>query len=157
MAFGVSRVSKATILSDRLSMTSTPPIPSSPMSSAVSAPSADEIVWGKQQADANTAESNTGDSNYIDAQKSAWFGAFRSQLQEFSYEITDIEGTLPEGLYGSTLFRNGPSRFERGEQRVHHYLDGDGYLSRIAFASDGRVFFDSRFINTEEYAQEENQ
>lgn len=127
------------------------------MSSAVSAPSADEIVWGKQQADANTAESNTGDSNYIDAQKSAWFGAFRSQLQEFSYEITDIEGTLPEGLYGSTLFRNGPSRFERGEQRVHHYLDGDGYLSRIAFASDGRVFFDSRFINTEEYAQEENQ
>ena len=123
-------------------MTSTPSLPLT-----TSTPSADGVVWGKQQVD----------SKYVDAQKSAWFGAFRSQLQEFSYEIADIDGSLPEGLRGSTLFRNGPSRFERGEQRVNHYLDGDGYLSRISFASDGRVFFDSRFVKTEEYSREEGQ
>ncbi|MGK7913856.1 MAG: carotenoid oxygenase family protein [Synechococcus sp.] len=125
-------------------MTSTSSIPSTNI------PTADEIVWGKQQ-----TKTISTDSNFVDAQKSAWFGAFRSQLQEFSYEITDIDGSLPEDLYGSTLFRNGPSRFERGNQRVNHYLDGDGYISRISFANDGRIFFDSRFVNTEEYAREE--
>ena len=106
---------------------------------------ADEIVWGKQG----------GDPRLKQAQQSAWLAAFSSQLQEFSYEIVEIEGKLPEGLRGSTLFRNGPSRFERGEQRVQHYLDGDGYLYRIAFAGDGRVYFDSKFVRTAEYLREQ--
>ncbi|MGB7085107.1 MAG: carotenoid oxygenase family protein, partial [Phormidesmis sp.] len=102
------------------------------------------IVWGKQ-----------GEGDRLkQAQKEAWAGAFRSQLQAFDYEITDIEGSLPEGLYGSTLFRNGPSRFERGGQRVEHYLDGDGYLAKIAFSPDGKVYFTSRFVHTAESQQE---
>ena len=79
---------------------------------------------------------------------------FRSQLQEFDYEITDIEGDIPPELYDSTLFRNGPSRFERAQQRVSHYLDGDGYLAKIAFTSDGKAHFTSRFINTAEHQAE---
>ena len=106
---------------------------------------ADEIVWGKQG----------GDPRLKQAQQSAWFAAFSSQLQEFSYEIVEIEGKLPDLLRGSTLFRNGPSRFERREQRVRHYLDGDGYLYRIAFAGDGRVYFDSKFVQTAEYIRED--
>ncbi|EKU98856.1 lignostilbene-alpha,beta-dioxygenase-like enzyme [Leptolyngbya sp. PCC 7375] len=104
---------------------------------------ADQIVWGKR------------DDRLRQVQKAAWFGAFRSQRAEFSYEITEIEGSLPEALLNSTWFHNGPSGFERGNQRVNHFLDGDGYLCRIAFRDDGRVFMDSRFVQTAEFVQEE--
>jgi len=103
------------------------------------------VVWGKQ-----------GEGEALKrSQQLAWASAFRSQLQAFDYEITEIEGVLPEELKGSTLFRNGPSRFERGDQRVAHYLDGDGYIAKIAFAPDGRVTFSSRFVKTAEYAWED--
>ena len=106
--------------------------------------SADGVVWGK---------CNQG-AAFKQQQKTAWAGAFRSQLQEFDYEITEIEGTIPDGLRGSTLFRNGPARFERGEQRVAHYLDGDGYLAKIAISPDGSAYFSSRFVKTAEHEQE---
>lgn len=116
-----------------------------PINSAVQPLLPNSVVWGKQ-----------GESKALkQAQQTAWAGAFRSQLQEFDYEITDIEGTLPDGLKGSTLFRNGPGRFERGQQRVAHYLDGDGYLSKIAFAPDGKAYFTSKFVKTAEHQQEE--
>lgn len=106
------------------------------------------IAWGKQ---------GEGDT-LKQAQKEAWSAAFRSQLQEFDYEITDIEGTLPDALKGSTLFRNGPGRFERGTgptaQRVSHYLDGDGYLAKITFNPDGTAHFTSKFIDTAEHKVE---
>jgi all-trans-8'-apo-beta-carotenal 15,15'-oxygenase len=104
-----------------------------------------EIAWGKPG----------GDPSFKQAQQAAWSAAFRSQLQERSYEIVEIEGTLPDRLLGTTLFRNGPSRFERGRQRVRHYLDGDGYVYRIAIASSGRVYFDSKFVRTAEYLREQ--
>lgn len=105
---------------------------------------ADGVVWGK--CDEGAA--------FKQAQKRAWSAAFRSQLQEFDYEITEIEGEMPDGLKGSTLFRNGPGRFERGEQRVAHYLDGDGYLAKIAISPEGRAYFSSRFVKTAEHEQE---
>ncbi|MEM8503738.1 MAG: carotenoid oxygenase family protein [Cyanobacteria bacterium P01_D01_bin.1] len=118
-------------------------MPSSPQpSSLLQAPlPPNSITWGKQ-----------GEGDVLkDIQRTAWADAFRSQLREFDYEITNIEGSIPDELRGSTLFRNGPSRFERGEQRVSHYLDGDGYIAKISFAPDGKVHFTSRFINTAEY------
>ena len=105
---------------------------------------ADRVAWGKCEEGARFKRD----------QKKAWAAAFRSQLEEFDYEITEIEGTVPDGLKGSTLFRNGPGQFERGEQRVAHYLDGDGYLAKVAIASDGRAYFSSRFVRTAEYEQE---
>lgn len=121
-------------------------VPSS-LSSAAQSSSAlppDSIFWGKN-----------GEGDVLtQAQKDAWASAFKSQLQEFDYEITDIEGQVPTGLKGSTLFRNGPSRFERGNNRVGHYLDGDGYLSKIAFSPTGRVYFSSRFVETAELRTE---
>lgn len=102
------------------------------------------VAWGKQ-----------GEGDLLkQRQKDAWTGAFRSQLQEFDYEITEIEGTIPDGLRGSTLFRNGPSRFERADSRVAHYLDGDGYLAKIAFSPTGTAHFTSRFVKTAEHEQE---
>lgn len=102
------------------------------------------IAWGKQ-----------GEGDALgQLQKDAWAAAFTSQLQEFAYEITDIEGNIPAALKGSTLFRNGPSRFERGSQRVSHYLDGDGYLAKIAFSPEGKAYFSSKFIQTAEHQLE---
>ena len=119
--------------------------PSGPL--AVSPPeplAANSVVWGKQ-----------GESEALkQAQKAAWAGAFRSQTAEFDYEIIEIEGQIPAGLRGSTLFRNGPSRFERGSSRVSHYLDGDGYLAKIAFSPEGKAYFSSRFVRTAEHEQE---
>lgn len=121
-------------------------MPSSPQpSSLLQAPlPPSSIAWGKQ-----------GEGDILkNIQQAAWADAFRSQLQEFDYEITDIEGEIPEALKGSTLFRNGPSRFERGNQRVSHYLDGDGYLAKISFTPEGKVYFTSRFISTAEHQAE---
>lgn len=50
-----------------------------------------------------------------------WSKAFRSQLKEFDYTITDVEGQLPADFQG-TLFRNMPALFERGETKYGHYL-----------------------------------
>jgi all-trans-8'-apo-beta-carotenal 15,15'-oxygenase len=105
---------------------------------------ADQVVWGKADAP----------GEYFQAQKDAWFAAFRSQPEEFSYEITGITGPIPTALRGSTLLRNGPGRFERGPQRVNHYLDGDGYLCRITLTPEGRAFFTSKFVTTAEFSQE---
>jgi len=119
-------------------------LPSSPISSPQTfAPNS--IIWGKQ---------GEGDA-LKQAQKAAWDSAFRSQTEEFSYEITEIEGEIPADLRGLTLFRNGPSRFERGESRVSHYLDGDGYLVKIAFSPEGKAYFSSRFVATAESEKEQ--
>jgi len=106
-----------------------------------------ETFWGKQGRSPELKQ----------AQQRAWFAAFTSQTQEFSYQILEIEGSIPETLLGSTLFRNGPSLFERGDRRVKHYLDGDGYLYKISFSPNGKVYFDSKFIRTEEFLKEAEQ
>ncbi len=103
-----------------------------------------EIIWGK----------SGGKPELKSEQQQAWLKAFSSQTQEFSYLIDEIEGSLPETLYNSTLFRNTPGIFERGNQRVKHYLDGDGYIYKFSFASDGQVYFDSKFVKTTEFIQE---
>ena len=103
-----------------------------------------EIIWGK----------SGGKPELKSEQQQAWLKVFSSQTQEFSYLIDEIEGSLPETLYNSTLFRNTPGIFERGDQRVKHYLDGDGYLYKFSFASDGQVYFDSKFVKTTEFIQE---
>lgn len=43
-------------------------------------------------------------------QNSDWASAFTSQLREYDYWVTKVEGTIPDTLRG-TLFRNGPGRF----------------------------------------------
>lgn len=42
-------------------------------------------------------------------QNSDWASAFTSQLREYDYWATKVEGTIPDTLRG-TLFRNGPGR-----------------------------------------------
>jgi len=83
-----------------------------------------------------------------------WSKAFRSQTEEFHYQIEskDVEGQIPVEFVG-TLYRAMPSRFERAGVEYGHYLDGDGYIIRLAIDSKG-AHFKSNFVKTKEFVVE---
>ena len=82
-----------------------------------------------------------------------WRSGYRSQPNEYAYEISDIEGTIPADLEG-TLFRNGPGLLDIGDQSVHHPFDGDGMITSISI-SQGKAHFRNRFVRTEGYVKEQ--
>ena len=41
-----------------------------------------------------------------------------------------------------------PGRFERGQQKYAHVLDGDGYVCSFSFNEQGRVYFRSAYVRT---------
>jgi carotenoid cleavage dioxygenase-like enzyme len=74
---------------------------------------------------------------------------FRSlQAERHDYRPA-VEGTVPDWLSG-TLVRNGPGRFEAGDQRVNHWFDGLAMLRRYSF-ENGTVRYSNRFLRTEAY------
>ena len=82
-----------------------------------------------------------------------WKQGYRSQKQEYNYQITDIEGEIPDGLTG-TLFRNGPGLLDINDESVRHPFDGDGMICRISF-QNGKAHFMNRFVRTEAYLAEQ--
>jgi all-trans-8'-apo-beta-carotenal 15,15'-oxygenase len=68
-----------------------------------------------------------------------------------SYEPV-IEGRIPESIRG-TLYRNGPGRFHRGDDRLRAILDGDGNVQKFRIA-DGRVEYSTRFVATTKFEDE---
>ncbi len=81
-----------------------------------------------------------------------WRLGYRSQTQEYDYQITEIDGEIPADLNG-TLFRNGPGLLEIDGVSVRHPFDGDGMICRITF-QNGKAHFRNRFIETEAYLAE---
>ncbi len=75
---------------------------------------------------------------------------FRSLRTEVSNETLPVEGTVPAWLSG-TLVRNGPGRFESGDERVNHWFDGLAMLRRYSF-EDSTVNYTNRFLRTDAYA-----
>ena len=82
-----------------------------------------------------------------------WKQGYRSQKQEFDYQITDITGEIPHDLTG-TLFRNGPGLLDINDVSVRHPFDGDGMICRISF-KDGKAHFLNRYVRTEAYLAEQ--
>lgn len=82
-----------------------------------------------------------------------WKQGYRSQKQEYNYQITEIEGQIPADLTG-TLFRNGPGLLDINDESVRHPFDGDGMICRISF-QDGKAHFLNRFVRTEAYLAEQ--
>lgn len=82
-----------------------------------------------------------------------WRSGYRSQPNEYAYEIDEIEGTIPAELTG-TLFRNGPGLLDIAGHPVHHPFDGDGMITAISI-SKGKAFFRNRFVRTEGYVKEQ--
>lgn len=98
--------------------------------------------------------------------RKAWFtyGSSKSaetvvnqETGEAEYEVTDIDGEVPNDLVG-VLYRNGPGKFGVNNERVAHILDADGLVLRFQFRhptdSGNRVKFTSRFIETEGFVEE---
>ena len=75
---------------------------------------------------------------------------FRSVEREFVNRRLPVEGTIPDWLSGR-LIRNGPGRFDVGDERATHWFDGLAMLRRYAFV-DGAVRYTNRFLRTEAYA-----
>ncbi len=82
-----------------------------------------------------------------------WRSGYRSQPNEYAYEIDNIDGTIPANLAG-TLFRNGPGLLDIAGHPVHHPFDGDGMITAITIAN-GKAFFRNRFVRTEGYVKEQ--
>jgi all-trans-8'-apo-beta-carotenal 15,15'-oxygenase len=84
----------------------------------------------------------------------AWTKAIAQTGVEFApTPLPVIQGQLPSGLRGS-LYRNGPGRLQRGQQRVGHWFDGDGAILAVHLTGD-RATGVYRFVQTEGYQADE--
>ena len=79
--------------------------------------------------------------------------AFSIEVSEQSYEIEEIEGTIPDFIRG-TYYLNGPARFSRGDFKYKHWLDGDGMVCALRF-DGGRPYFTNRFVRSTKFAEEQ--
>lgn len=86
--------------------------------------------------------------------RKAWSKAIAIPATEFgSIPLSVIEGEIPSDLRG-TLYRNGPARLSRGEQRVGHWFDGDGAILRVDFTDTGATGL-YRYVQTQGYIDEQ--
>ena len=76
---------------------------------------------------------------------------FTTLNSETSVEQLPVRGTVPAWLTG-TLVRNGPARFEVGEQKYNHWFDGLAMLHKFAFAG-GRVSYANRCLRSQAYEE----
>lgn len=83
-----------------------------------------------------------------------WAKTFLQPAKEFSLTTLPlISGTIPTELRGS-LYRNGPARFSRGEEKIGHWFDGDGAILGVHFTQE-KVQAIYRYVKTEGYLKEE--
>ncbi|KTG35170.1 hypothetical protein cypCar_00013826 [Cyprinus carpio] len=64
---------------------------------------------------------------------------------------TTVKGTIPSWIHGS-LLRNGPGKFEFGNQHYNHWFDGMALMHRFQIV-DGHVTYRSRFLRSDSYKQ----
>jgi all-trans-8'-apo-beta-carotenal 15,15'-oxygenase len=83
----------------------------------------------------------------------AWAKALEKPAIEFPRtDLTPLSGHIPQGLRG-TLYRNGPGRLTRGNQRVGHWFDGDGAILAVQFTDTGASAL-YRYVQTQGYQRE---
>ncbi|KAF9970848.1 hypothetical protein BGZ73_006298 [Actinomortierella ambigua] len=66
----------------------------------------------------------------------------------------DIEGEIPTDLVG-TFFRNGPGNDSVWNTKLKHPIDGDGLIVALTFPGNGRVHFQSRFVQSRHRVEEQ--
>jgi beta,beta-carotene 9',10'-dioxygenase len=74
---------------------------------------------------------------------------YTSLNEEITVDSLPVQGTLPGWLNGS-LLRNGPAKFEVGEEHFRHWFDGLAMLHRFTF-QDGTVSYANKFLQSEAY------
>jgi carotenoid cleavage dioxygenase-like enzyme len=80
---------------------------------------------------------------------------FSTLEQETCLQHVPVQGCIPAWLSG-TLVRNGPARFEVGQQRYQHWFDGLAMLHAFAFQG-GRVSYANRFLESQSYLEARKQ
>jgi carotenoid cleavage dioxygenase-like enzyme len=83
--------------------------------------------------------------------QSPYYLGFTTLNSEISIKQLPVRGTVPEWLTG-TLVRNGPARFEVGDQKYNHWFDGLAMLHKFAFAA-GRVSYENRYLLSRAYKE----
>ena len=90
------------------------------------------------------------------SKQKAWSKAIARPATEFDLTpLSIISGAIPQGLRGS-LYRNGPARLSRGQQRVGHWFDGDGAILAVHFQDSGASAI-YRYVKTQGYTDEQKQ
>jgi carotenoid cleavage dioxygenase-like enzyme len=74
---------------------------------------------------------------------------------EVALDALPVEGSIPEWLSG-TLLRNGPAKFEVGEQPYRHWFDGLAMLHKFSFGG-GSVSYANRFLRGKAYEAAERE
>ena len=59
---------------------------------------------------------------------------------------TRLPGSLSDNMVPDNVCDG--DRFERGEQKYEHMLDGDGYVCSFSFNDAGRMHFRSAYVRT---------
>lgn len=81
-----------------------------------------------------------------------YLAGFASLEDEVEIDRLQVEGDIPPWLTGK-LLRNGPAKFEAGDQPLRHWFDGQAMLHRFSFAEGGRVSYANRFLRTAAYRE----
>jgi len=103
--------------------------------------------------DTSTNNSTTTNTNSASNKALINTTSLSKRPESGSFDII-IENTIPSDLKG-TLYRNGPSIFERNGVRKNHILDGDGFITALNI-SDSKATFKGEFVKTSKFIAEEN-
>src|ERR1043165_4538637 len=72
-----------------------------------------------------------------------------TQSQEIVSNRLPIQGDVPSWLTGN-LLRNGPAKFEVGDQTFRHWFDGQAMLHSFTFC-EGNVAYANKFLRSPAY------
>jgi len=104
--------------------------------------------------EANDHATSGGGPSSDSGEGEEWPSDHRLGFTSLEDELDDVglpvSGSIPGWLEG-TLLRNGPGRFEAGEEEFQHWFDGLAMVRRFAF-DDGTVRYSNRHLRTEAYA-----
>ncbi len=79
----------------------------------------------------------------------------RDAGREGTWDVTEIEGTIPAGLDG-TLYRTSPGQTSNHGTPLQHLFDGDAFVHAYSIR-DGKVRVRAQFVNTPQRAEENEQ
>lgn len=89
----------------------------------------------------------TPDMALAGASPAGWAAAVADVEADVPEELLKlVSGKAPAGL-NTTLYRNGPAKFRRGDTAAGHWFDGDGLVRKFR-VRDGRASLAARFVDT---------
>ncbi len=74
--------------------------------------------------------------------------------EEIEIKSLPIQGQIPEWLEG-TLYRNGPSIFEIGDEEIESWFDGFGMIHKFKF-QNGQISYVSKIIKSDNYTNQKS-